>query len=282
MEGFKADLHTHTTCSDGSMTPRELLLAAKAKGLQGLSITDHDTIDAYCDLFPFAEEVGVQLLPGVELSTMHKGVPVHILGYAFSPSNQLLSEFCQQHKERRKERNQLILDKLKAHHNLEISEEELLWEGKSGGTIGRPHIAKAMLAQGFISSFPEAFNRYIGEGKCCYDPGHPITIEETIACIHDAGGIAVIAHPHLIQPSAIIHELLEMPFDGIEVYYARFTEVQVKRWAKMAERKGLLMTGGSDYHGTIKENPLGCSFAPVATFSYLYERFTKNQAATTR
>ena len=236
MEGFRADLHTHTTSSDGSCTPLELLQAAQAKNLGGLSITDHDTVDAYPGLFEQAARLGIRLVTGVEFSAALGPTPIHILGYAFNSESPLILDYCRRHVLRRAERNRAILDRLRR-HGMHVTDDELSERKvKKGGTIGRPHIAQAMVEKGYVGSIQEAFYRYLGEGKLCYEPGSPMTVEDTIDCLHRAGGFAVIAHPHLIDPKSAVRELVELPFDGVEAYYARFPLDQIQRWLKLAEK----------------------------------------------
>lgn len=255
---YRADLHCHSTCSDGTCSPKELLLLAKEKGLSALSITDHDTIAAYTDsLIAESKKIGVKLLMGVEFSTRHKNIPVHILGYGYQNTEDLLA-FCDKHQERRWNRNRAILEKLR---RLSIIIEESELGDPNDRTIGRPHIAEILVKKRYVTSIQEAFDRYIGEKKPCFDPGVNFTPEETIEVIHKAGGKAFIAHPHLIKKGKIERELLEMEFDGIECYYGLFHSGQEKRWLKIAEEQGLLISGGSDFHGEIKPHiPLGCSW----------------------
>ncbi|MBJ7449962.1 MAG: PHP domain-containing protein [Parachlamydiales bacterium] len=274
---FRADMHCHTTCSDGTFTPQELLKHAHDRSLQGLSITDHDTVESYLEALPIAESLGIQLVSGVEFSTMHQGVSVHVLAYGFSTENPLILNFCEKHAKRRIERNRAILDRIYKYHSVRITEDDLIQGNKNKGTFGRPHIAQAMVQRGLAISIQDAFHRFLGEGHCCFEPGDTVDVEQTLECIHAANGKAVIAHPHLINNHSIVNQLTEMPFDGIEVYYARFTEVQVKRWKKLAEKKGWFMTGGSDFHGSVKpHNPLGASWAPESTFEFLLKHYQTN------
>jgi len=262
---FYADLHCHTTCSDGSLSPEEIVRLAKEKGLSGLSITDHDTIDAYTWAIPEAKKQGIELITGVEFSASHAGVPIHILAYAFSLESEEIKNFCQLHHARRDNRNKAILEKLRI-HNMPVSMDEIFDIIKNSPTshsdqiIGRPHIAQVMVNKGYVKTIQDAFRLYLAEDKSCYDPGKIFTVQETIDVIHKAKGIAVIAHPHLIKNSKVLFEILELNFDGIECFYACFYPEQNKRWIKIAQKKNWLMTGGSDFHGDIKPNlPLGAS-----------------------
>lgn len=274
---FRADLHCHTTCSDGSVTPDKIIELALTKGLNGLSITDHDTIEAYGTALPVANSLGLQIVSGIELSAVHKHVSVHILGYSFSVESEIIKDFCIKHTRRRENRNRQILDLLKK-HGMEVTEEEIqpvsLTEKH---TIGRPHIALAMMRRGYVTSIQEAFHKYIGEGRPCYSPGGYFSVEETIDLIHRARGFAIIAHPHLIDDSSLVKDLLDMPFDGIEGYYSRFQLHHNEKWIQIGIKKGWLITGGSDFHGDIKPNiALGSSWVGEEVFSVLRERFEGN------
>jgi 3',5'-nucleoside bisphosphate phosphatase len=278
MTEFRADLHCHSTCSDGSFTPAELIILAQQIGLKGLSITDHDTTSAYETAFPLAEQFGIKLLPGVEFSTHQNGVSVHVLGYAFTPSHPAILSLCERHVQRRKERNEGILKRL-AEIGIPLSNDDIMDEGgKQTHTIGRPHIAKALVRKGYVESIQEAFKKYLAEGKPGYVTGTFFDVKETLQVIHEAQGLAIIAHPHLIEKSEITQSLLEMPFDGIECYYGNFSLEQNQRWIKIGDRKGWFKTGGSDFHGSVKPTiPLGCSYVGEETFNFLYQHYLHNQ-----
>jgi 3',5'-nucleoside bisphosphate phosphatase len=278
---FRADLHCHTTCSDGSYSPQEIVKLAVETGLSGLSITDHDSIEAYQTAVPIAKELNLPLISGIEFSSMHKNVSVHVLAYSFSLSSPLIHSFCAKHHQRRLNRNQAILELLDK-QGMPVSEEDLYSTTKSSlphqrQTLGRPHIALALVQKGYVESVQEAFQKYIGEGKSCYVPGSHFTVEETIQLIHQANGFAIIAHPHLIEPTSIVRDLLEMNFDGLEGYYARFHASEQKRWVKIGQHRGWIVTGGSDFHGDIKPTlPLGSSWVRQEIFQILLERFQYN------
>ncbi|NGX46005.1 MAG: 5'-3' exoribonuclease [Chlamydiae bacterium] len=266
---FRADLHCHSTCSAGTLTPVEIIDLAKKVGLSGLSITDHDTVAAYETAIPYAKEVDILLGIGAEFSSVFKGVSVHVLGYDFELDHPAIKALCLNHKKRREGRNAAILEKLKR-KGMPIEEEEL---GTTDKTIGRPHIALAMVERGYASSIQDAFNRFIGDGKSCFDLGTPISTEETLSAIHEAGGKAFVAHPHLMAGERLIKELLSLPFDGIECYYSRMPPHREKPWVKLAEGRGLLKSGGSDFHGSVKPQiSLGCSWVDEATFRSLFTR----------
>lgn len=272
---FRADLHCHSTFSDGSQTPEEIIRQAKESGLSGLSITDHDTIDAYKTAFLLAAKYNLDLIPGVEFSAVHRSHSVHILGYSFSLKNLLIQQLCQKHFQRRIHRYKAILELL-ARENMPISEKELIEQYPSHTNIGRPHIALVMMKHGYVKSIEEAFFRFLGEGKSCYVRGESFSVEETIRVIHEGGGLAIIAHPHLMKRSDILKDLLEMNFDGIEGYYANFGLEVNKRWIEIGKKKNWIITGGSDSHGNIKPQiSLGCSWVDEATFDILKQHFIK-------
>ncbi|MCK4934019.1 MAG: PHP domain-containing protein, partial [Simkaniaceae bacterium] len=262
---FRADMHMHSTCSDGSLSPKELLYHAKEKGLSALSITDHDTTEAYSEeLFSESKKLGLFLCKGVEFSCRHKDTNVHILGYHFQTD---LVGFCLEHQLRRKSRNLKILAKLRK-NNISIEEGELYGEAATPEkVIGRPHIASLLIRKGIAKDFKEAFTKYLGDKACCYDPGNPFSVEATIETIHAANGKAFIAHPHLMKKNRVIKDLLKMPLDGIECYYSMIPRDQEEKWLQIAKKNNLLISGGSDFHGEIKPHVfMGSSWIDEETF----------------
>lgn len=272
---FRADLHCHTTSSDGTATPEEIVKLARDLGLQGLSVTDHDTIDAYRQFVPAAEKWGIEFVSGVEFSTQHEGETIHVLAYSFGLEDPHISALCSYHRERRGERNRQMLSLLAA-RGMPIQEEELL---EYGGIIGRPHLASVMVKRGYVKTIEEAFKFYLGDGCSCYVQGELISTQETLDIIHKARGYAIIAHPHLIKQHRLVLQLLEMNFDGIEAYYAKFLPHVEKQWVKIGEHRQWLITGGSDYHGDNKPMiPLGCSWVGEGVFRQLLKRYQENSS----
>lgn len=266
---FRADLHCHTTFSDGTMTPGELLLHAKEIGLSGISITDHDTIEAYVQAVAIARELGLALGAGVEFSCIFRAMSVHVLAYDFDLKSPAILKLCARHQQRRTLRNKAILEKL-SRIGMPIFEEELMRMGEK--TVGRPHIAQLMVQKKYVASIKDAFNRFIGDGKPCFDAGEGVSVEETIDIIHQGGGKAFVAHPHHLEHASRIKELLKLPFDGIECHYAKFPPEQEKRWIQAAKERGWLMSGGSDFHGTVKDYiQLGCSWVDQETFNKIFQ-----------
>jgi predicted metal-dependent phosphoesterase TrpH len=275
-------LHCHSTCSDGLLSPADLIAYAKEKGLQGLSITDHDTLMAYPDAFAYAKKQGIQLIPGAEFSTQLKGTSVHILAYSFDFTDKGLSDLALRHQKRRRERNMEILDNL-AKEGFLIDPKELPLE--SSTTVGRPHIAKLLVEKGYVQDMQAAFQLYLGDGRKCYVPGVALTIPETLDAIHNAQGLAVLAHPHLYKNPPLVQKILSFPFDGIECHYARMTPEQNEPWVALAKRRGLLITGGSDFHGAISHGSfkstidLGSSSTSWETFNTLLMHFRVHHAS---
>ena len=269
---FKADLHCHSSCSDGQLSPLELLNLAHSKELKGLSITDHDTVEAYTpELFDEAKSLGIVLCTGVEFSCQLNDVNVHVLGYNFDLSSERLKNLCIRHQHRRKHRNAKILKKLAA-NGMPIDEEELSNKVKTN-VIGRPHIAYLMIEKGYVTSISEAFQLYIGDGKSCFDPGESFSIDETLEILHEAQGKGFIAHPHLTKRRKILRELLKKPFDGLECYYGNFRASENAKWLDIANRQNWLVSGGSDFHGDLKPYiSLGSSWVDEVTLAKIMQR----------
>ena len=256
------DLHCHSTCSDGSNSPSELLHLAKKARLTGLSITDHDTLDAYTpELFQEAEALGLRLLVGIECSSEYKGESVHILGYGLDLHSPATQELLTALSNARNKRNRLLVERLKR-ANIDCS--GLFVEDKS---MGRVHLAKWLIKQGYVSSVREAFDRYLRE-----ELGSFLSSEEVIAAIRRAGGKAVLAHPHIVKRAG---SLLQLPFDGLECHYGRCTHKQNKPWVKAAQSKGWIITGGSDSHGANTPHlPLGTTWVDGETCAALFPKST--------
>lgn len=245
---------------------------AKARNLTGLSITDHDTTQAYERAIPYAKTLGITLVPGIEISAEHERNSIHVLGYAFDLAHPALLSFTQRLQADREERNQAILARLAA-LKLVITMEELK-EKFPHGTIGRPHIAKMMVNRGFVSNTRQAFDRYLGNKSCCYVGGLQIPVIEAINLIHEINGFAVLAHPYYLKPKRLLTKMLEMPFDGIEGYYGQLSPKQEEPFLAIAKEKGWFVTGGSDFHGEKKSfQNLGCSFTPPEVFARFLHRF---------
>lgn len=242
------DLHTHTTASDGQLTPFELIDEASNRGVPGISFTDHDTVDAYTkDVLGYAQKKGVFLGTGIEISTIFRDTSVHILGYDIDVNAQSMTRFIDQTQGRRVERNRRMVELLR-HLGYHID-----WEDKEN--LGRPHIAQKLIDKGYVATMREAFDLLLGEGKPAFVMGDFPTTEEGIRLIHDAGGKAFLAHPHVIKPKRYVKKLLELPFDGLEVNYGAFSKDDNLYFEVLAKSRKLLVSGGTDHHG-LQTTPL--------------------------
>lgn len=247
---MRVDLHTHTTASDGLLSPEALVQAVQAAHLDVFSITDHDTLDALEEAEGLARGRGLRLIPGIELSAMWRmKFELHLLGYFFDPTDARLLGFLRQRREARRVRLIAMLNRLQA-MGIVVAADEVLACAKDGN-VGRPHLARVLAQRGFVSSHDEAFEKYLGEGKPAYVPRPDLTIVEAIQVIHDAGGLASLAHPGLHNHDDALPELVSARLDAIEVYHVAHTFGQVRHYRRLAERWGLLVTGGSDFHGAI-------------------------------
>ena len=265
----RADLHCHSLYSDGSCRPTELVDAAIEKGFCGLSITDHDSLEAFGAAAEYASAHSIILFPGVEITAEFQEESIHLLGYCFDPTASSLRKICRCHRSWRSERNELMIKKL-AELGMSISMDEVLALSPLATTYGRPHIALALMHRGYVKDVATAFRQFLGNGKSCYVKGERSTVSQAIDAIHAAGGLAVLAHPHLIKNSSVVEKVLALPLDGLEAYYAFMGDERNLRWKEVAKRHGLFVTGGSDFHGTIKpEARFGSSWAPESTLDLL-------------
>lgn len=249
------DLHIHSSFSDGSMSPSELVTYASRQGLAAIAITDHDTIDGIEEATCAGKRLGVEVIEGLELSIKHREKEVHLLGYLFRTEENALLLALQRLQAARLERNHNILAKL---YDLGVKIEMPDLEKISGhGQCGRPHIAQLLIQKGVVKNMDEAFERYLARDGLAYVPRHVLQADEAIAMIKNAGGLAVLAHPQQIEKSgedvsAAIASLHAKGLDGIEVYYPTHSRRFRKKLLAIAKKHNLLLTGGSDYHGSIR------------------------------
>lgn len=241
------DLHCHSTLSDGTLSVREMIETASRRKLSALAITDHDNIDAYDVGSKYARELGLDLVPGVEISSYEDSSDVHILGYFFDPTNLVLNQTLDRVKRRRVLRAKAMVRKLNK-LGMEIRLERVL-SYVQGGTVGRPHIARALLEEEFVSSFQEAFEKWLSPGKPAYVDSEGLTPTQAVALIRNAGGVAVMAHPHHTNRDDLIPKLVEAGLAGIELHCWKMTQSASRRYQDIARKHGLVCTGGSDSHG---------------------------------
>ena len=242
-----ADLHIHTTASDGRFSPQEIFDQARRANLNYIAITDHDTIDGL-HYFKSISNTELTVIPGIELNTDQPGCEVHVLGYGIDICNVQLNDELTKMTEDRVIRAQKIINKLTL-LGYPVSYNRVLEIAANSRAIGRPHIAKALLEQGYFSTMDEIFNTLLDTNGPAYIPHYKLSPEGAMQLIANAGGIHVLAHPGLIGNDDIVRRLINQGLHGLEVYHPKHTEEQVKTYAEIAEKHGLLITGGSDFHG---------------------------------
>jgi predicted metal-dependent phosphoesterase TrpH len=253
------DLHLHTTASDGVMSPSEIVRYAKAKGLQAIAITDHDTIEGLEEGLSEGERIGFEVIPGIEISAVHSPGSMHLLGFFLDIYHPLLNERLGYLQKARAERNPKIAEKL-SRLGIDLTYEEVL-KVSGGGQVGRPHFAQVLLGKRYVRSFQEAFDRFLKKGAPAYVDKFRFTAKEALHFINEAKGIAVLAHPNTLGMNGyselenLLVQLVEEGLKGIEVYYPEHSASEVAQYKILAERYGLLLTGGTDYHG-IEKNSL--------------------------
>ncbi|MCC5913070.1 MAG: PHP domain-containing protein [Balneolaceae bacterium] len=244
----KADLHTHTTASDGSFSPEELLIRAKKKGLQTLAITDHDSIKGYLAGKVIAKENGIELISGVEFTVSWEGREVHLLAYLFDEENEDLISLLYSNKKARKDRMKRIVTELRK-NGVDIEYDEVMAES-GRGMIGRPHAASVLVQKGYVRSVNEAFIRYLSSEKLGdVDAGYR-PIEEVVRVVSEAGGVTSLAHPGPLYSDVDLKGLIATGIDGIECIHPSHSYPVQKKFSELAKANHLLMTGGSDFHGT--------------------------------
>ena len=241
------DLHTHGTFSDGLYTPAQLVEEAAAKGIAVLSITDHDSWNGIAEAQKAAEALEIKIITGVELGSQVNGESVHILAYHVDTNNQALHDKMDEMRYGRERRLFKILEKL---DNLGYHIEVEACDPKNRA-VGRPHVAKALVAKGYFSNVQEVFDALLRNGGPAYVPQPKLSPEEAVELIHNAGGIAVLAHPSELKDGELPERLFQtIPFDGIEVYHPSSADKnEFEKWLKLAERYKLFVGGGSDFHG---------------------------------
>lgn len=249
------DLHVHSDVSDGTYTPTELVEYALKKGLTAMALTDHDTVDGVEEALRAAEGTGLELIPGVELSAEYRGRDIHILGLYLDYQSERFRAYLQEFKDTRDMRNVKMAERLTA-HKMPVTVEELK-EEYGDAVLTRAHFAKFLRKKGYVNSYDEAFMRFLGDDKPCYVPRERITPEGAVKLIHEAKGIAVLAHPLLYhlgmdELEVLVKQLKGYGLDGIEAIYSMNKGRDERRMKELAEKYELLITGGSDFHGATK------------------------------
>lgn len=246
-----ADLHLHTNLSDGTLTPEDLVRQSKEAGLDSIAIVDHDTVSAIEPALREAAKTDLEVIPGVELTAEHEKSEIHILGYFIDYNDRLLLEELAALRKNREDRIYSMLDKLKVYHGIDIDPKSIFRDVK-GGTVGRLHIAKALIENKHASCVYEAFDKYIGDKSAAYVANFKLSPQQAIDLIRKTGGISVLAHPYVIKNDELILDFIGFGLRGIEVFYPEHSQSMINFYSDLAEKHGLLLTGGSDFHGSAK------------------------------
>jgi len=273
----KVDLHVHTSYSDGVYSPYEIMQKAKKAEIDVLSITDHDNTNAIREATKIGEELGIEVIPGVEISSEIGGKEIHILAYFFEADNPELEHYLNFFREERKKRAARIVKKLN-NLGLSISMEDVMQKAQISA-VGRPHIAQAMLDKGLTSSFFEAFNKYIGNGGPAYEKKVYFSPQSAFKIINDAGGLSFIAHPGNM-PESLLYDLIEAGVDGIEVTHPSHTKQQEKFYRGIVNSYFLLESGGSDFHGGRREDEknFGSCYTSFSVVDEMKKRLLRDSA----
>lgn len=243
----RVDLHIHTTKSDGILSPAQIVEWASIKGVHAIAITDHDTIEGIEEAIRVSNSYSVSIIPGIEISCIFEDEEIHILGYYIDYSNKNILKLTKVLKESRINRSKKIINKLND-LGFDITFKEVQNIISNNGVIGRPHIAKLLAEKKYVQTVREAFDKYIGKNKPAYVERFKLSVQDGIKLIHNAGGIAVIAHPGLIKDENRIFQIIDLGIDGIEAIHSKHSQYDVLKFSEIAHVNNLIITGGSDFH----------------------------------
>jgi len=252
------DLHLHSTASDGQLTPGELLAQARQRRLSAVALTDHDTTAGLAEAAEAAARLGVEFVPGIELSAEHQPGVMHLLGYFIDPNNDDLQEVCRYLLRARRQRNERIIERL-TELGCHLTMQQVL-DLTTGEVVGRPHIARAMIAAGAAKNVKQAFTRYLTKGSPAYVSRDKLSAADAVAVVGRAGGVVALAHPvqlgcrNQAELELVIRRLTETGIHAIEVHHPDHQPEQTRLYMKLADRYGLAMVGGSDFHGPSNRN----------------------------
>ena len=262
------DLHLHTNHSDGHFSPRELIDKIELHGIQAVSIVDHDEVSAFPEAYEYGKSKNIEVIPGVELSVNFKNQDIHILGYCFDYQNAQLQTYLSLFRNERLKRADKIVNKLVSMGMTLDFEELVTCAGK--GTVGRPHIAKLLVQHGYVFSFQEAFDKYLGDGKPANIEKYNLDINSAVSLIKKAGGVCSIAHPAIQIKDYDLIVLIKSGIQGIEVMHPKHNSNKQKLYKNFAEEYSLIQTGGSDFHGSEKgDDSLGKCNVPYKVIGEL-------------
>ena len=245
-----ADLHVHSLASDGTYGPAQLVKESIKRKLSAIAIVDHDTLDAIPEATAEAEGKDLEIIPGIELTAQHEGQEIHILGYFLDYRDNALLNKLVSLRQNRVERVYKIVKNLEGLGvNLDA---KTVFDISGESTVGRMHIARALVQEGHVANIPEAFRKYIGDKSAAYVLGFYLSVPEAIKMIQDAGGVAVLAHPYLLRNDALITEFAGYGLQGMEIYYPEHSQSMINFYLELAKKLNLAVTGGSDFHGSAK------------------------------
>jgi hypothetical protein len=275
------DLHTHTTASDGRCTAAELVARAASAGVGVLSVTDHDTTAATGAAAVACAAAGIEFVPGIEITAVVEGRDVHVLGYFVDADSPALAAFLTEQRRRRLDRARRIIDRL-ATLGIVLDADSVLRPGRddTSKSVGRPWVARALVAGGHVADTKEAFDRFLGAGQPAFVPRVGPAPADVFAQIHASGGIASLAHPGLLGRDEVIPQFARLGLDAIEAYHSKHSVDDLDRYLAIAEREKLAVTGGSDYHGDPSHDVggPGCVSLPRQTFQLLKGRWAARRA----
>lgn len=281
---MRIDLHTHSVVSDGTDTPAELVANAVAVGLGAVALTDHDTFEGLAEAQQAGERLGIEVVPGMELSCSRGGQSVHLLAYGADPTDPALAEEMVRVRNGRSDRLRPVLAKL-AELGAPVTEEAVLSFVGSSPSVGRPHIADALVAAGHVRDRKEAFDRYLADGGPAHVTRYTIDVGRGIDLVHGAGGVAVIAHPWgrgreaVLPPDVLAGLVTDHGLEGFEVDHQDHDEATRAALRALAEQLAVLATGSSDYHGTGKvDHDLGVNVTDPETYAALLELMARRAA----
>jgi predicted metal-dependent phosphoesterase TrpH len=285
MPNSTADFHMHTVFSDGSAQPEGLLEAVAKQGVQIVAVTDHDTMAGYERLTPKAAELGLTLIPAIEINTHWGEVDVHVLGYYTNPEGALLKEVMEQHQQARRVQIKAMVEKINRITNIQIFPEEVEALSHPQGSLGRPHVAKMLYEKRAVKTISEAFNKYLRSNCSTYVGRTTVSPHEAVEAIYESGGIPVVAHPGLAEGiEKLVPELIAYGRCGLEAYHKSHNPPLIEYFCTMAEEHDLIVTGGTDFHGLPEQyaNSHNRLVLPKSTPEILQSLWERRHQATLR
>jgi len=273
------DLHTHTTASDGTYAPRDLVAEAASRGVRVLAVTDHDSTEGLAEAIDEAERRRpLEIIPGIEINCDVEGAEIHVLGYLMDWQAEWFQDFCREQRRERRARIYRMVEQLAA-IGMPLDADEVFAIVKEG-SAGRPHVAQVMVTRGYVKTVREAFDKYLGSGKPGHVPRKKVTPEDAVRIIRKAGGVPVFAHPGLADRDELIPDLIAAGLMGIECYYTEHSAAQRASYLQICKDHDLVATGGSDFHGPkVRAATLGSPSVPMAAVDGLRAKAALSRAA---